>query len=283
MTNWRLLITGHNDAYVNMAIDEAILRAYRQGGLPSTLRIYGWQPPALSIGYFQDAVRELDLKKCREKSIDIVRRMTGGGIVFHADELTYSIICSEQHFGCGGSIENSFKRICSFIVSAYQRLGLEAAFAVDQDRVGKALGRKTAFCFSGREKYDILINGKKIGGNAQRRFHNIIFQHGSIPLKLNLAFAASLLKEKSPDLEQRITSLAGALARPIEFDEVAAELIKSFRELNSPQLSEGGLSGRENTLAEYLNREKYSSSDWNIFRRSSVSADENCFEKAALA
>ena len=283
LTNWRLLITGHNNAVRNMAVDEAILRSYIQGLVPPTLRIYGWQPPSLSIGYFQDPVRELDLAECKKRSIGFVRRITGGGIVFHAEELTYSIVCSRQHFRCSRSIENSFKQICSFIVRAYQALGLEAGFAIDQAEVVEALGCKTTFCFSGREKYDILINARKIGGNAQRRFHNAIFQHGSIPLRGDLSFAASLLREKPENLEQRVTTLSGALNRPIEFDEFAAELVKGFKQTNSSQLSEQDLSGQETNLAEYLNREKYTRPEWNIFRSCPVKTDEYSFKKAALA
>jgi len=283
LTNWRLLITGHNDAARNMAVDEAILRSYVQGLAPPTLRIYGWQRPALSIGYFQDPVRELDLAECKKRSIGFVRRITAGGIVFHAEELTYSIVCSHQHFRCSRSIENSFKRICSFIIRAYQALGLEAAFAIDQTEVIKSLGGKTAFCSSGREKYDILINGRKIGGNAQRRFHNTIFQHGSIPLRGDPAFAASLLRERPGHLEKRVTTLSGALERPIEFDELAVKLVKSFKQTTSPQLSEGDLSGQENDLAEYLNREKYTGPEWNIFRSCPVKTNEDSFKKTVLA
>jgi len=283
LTNWRLLITCLIDAARNMAVDEAILRSYVQGLTPPTLRIYGWQWPSLSIGYFQDPVRELDLAECKKRSIGFVRRITAGGIVFHAGELTYSIVCSHQHFRCSRSIENSFKRICSFIIRTYQALGLEAAFAIDQAKGVKNFGCKTAFCSSGREKYDILINGKKIGGNAQRRFHNTIFQHGSIPLRGDPAFAASLLREKPRHLEQRVTTLSGALGRPIEFDELAAGLVKSFKQTTSSQLSEGDLSGQEKDLAEYLNREKYTRPEWNIFRSCPVKTDEHSFKKAALA
>ncbi len=283
LTNWRLLITGHNDAARNMAVDEAVLRSYVQGLAPPTLRIYGWQRPALSIGYFQDPVRELDLAECKKRSIGFVRRITAGGIVFHAEELTYSMVCSHQHFRCGRSIKNSFKRICSFIIRAYQALGLEAAFAIDRTEAMKNFGSKTAFCSSGREKYDILINGRKIGGNAQKRFHDTIFQHGSIPLRGDPAFAASLLREKPRHLQQKVTTLSGALERPIEFDELAVRLVKSFKQTTSPQLSQANLSGQEDDLAEYLTREKYTRPEWNIFRSCPGKTDEDSFKKAVLA
>ncbi|MEA3560173.1 MAG: lipoate--protein ligase family protein [Candidatus Omnitrophota bacterium] len=284
LKNWRILMTGFNDASTNMAIDEAILKIYAQGAVVPTLRIYAWQPWAFSIGCFQDPERELDLDECRQFSVEFVRRMTGGGLVFHSRELTYSIVCSRQHFRCGSLIESSFKRICAFIIKTYQSLGLEPGFAVDQKRNKKGLGRKTAICFSGREKCDILVNNRKIGGNAQRRFRNVIFQHGFIPLELNLDFAAWFLKGREAGLKNNVISLSQALGRSIGFDELAFKLIDSFKKVNSLELVETDLSDEEKKLAEYLKKEKYSSPDWNIFRQNpGKGINANCFEEASLA
>lgn len=267
-----------------MAVDEAILRVYAQGAVVPALRIYGWQPWAFSIGCFQDPERELALDECKRFSIGFVRRMTGGGVVFHSRELTYSIVCSRQHFRCGSLVENSFKRICSFIIKTYQSLGLEAGFAIDQNRTKKNFGKKTALCFNGREKYDILINDKKIGGNAQRRFRDVIFQHGFIPLEVNLDFSSSFLKEKPLNLKNGVTSLSRALGRPIKFDELAGRLIKNFEEANSSELIKTDLSAEEKDLTEYLKRKKYSSPGWNTFRRDiEGEINANCFKEAILA
>jgi lipoate-protein ligase A len=267
LKNWRLLITGYRDGWTNMAIDEAILRAYAEGAAPPTFRIYGWQPEAFSLGYFQDPSQQLNLDECKKRSVGFVRRITGGSIVFHSQELTYSIVCSGQHFGCGSSVEDSFKRICSFIIRTYQGLGLKSGFALDQSGIKRALGRKTAFCSSGQEKYDILINAKKIGGNAQRRFRRIIFQQGFIPLKADLDFAILFLREKPLNLKNKVTFLNQALGRPIAFEELAFRLIENFKQANCLELVKRDLSDEEKNLAEYLKREKYSRPEWNIFRQ----------------
>ncbi len=88
---WRVLDTGINDAAMNMAIDEAIMLAHRGGEVPPTLRFYGWNPAAVSLGYFQKAEAAIDLGKCEQLGINVVRRLTGGRSVLHETELTYSI------------------------------------------------------------------------------------------------------------------------------------------------------------------------------------------------
>ena len=94
---WRLLQTGFANAYSNMAIDKAILVVNSEGNVPPTVRFYGWSPPAISIGYFQSLTEEVDIQACERFGVDYVRRITGGGAVFHEKELTYSIVVAESH------------------------------------------------------------------------------------------------------------------------------------------------------------------------------------------
>ena len=94
---WRLLQTGFNTAYSNMAIDRAILVANSNRHVPPTVRFYGWIPPAISLGYFQSVTEEIDVDACKKHGVDYVRRITGGGAVFHDKELTYSIVIPEAH------------------------------------------------------------------------------------------------------------------------------------------------------------------------------------------
>ena len=75
-----------------MAIDEALLRSFDPVSSPPILRLYGWSPPALSLGRFQKADQVLDLERCRADGVAVVRRVTGGGVIYHADELTLSLI-----------------------------------------------------------------------------------------------------------------------------------------------------------------------------------------------
>lgn len=87
----RLIYTGHSDAYYNMGLDQALSEEVVATGVP-VLRFYGWNPASVSIGYFQQLEAEVDLAKCEELGVDTVRRITGGGAVFHDKEVTYSFI-----------------------------------------------------------------------------------------------------------------------------------------------------------------------------------------------
>ena len=92
MTTWRLLKLKVNDAFANMAIDEAIVNARVEGLVSNTIRFYQWEPSAISIGRFQDVFNEVQVETCRRLGVDIVRRISGGGTVYHdvEGEITYS-------------------------------------------------------------------------------------------------------------------------------------------------------------------------------------------------
>src|SRR5437762_10599338 len=95
----RLLKTGYNNGYWNMALDEVLMKSVSNNADTPTLRLYGWFPTAVSIGYFQSMDQEIDVENCKKTGVDVVRRMTGGGAVLHDSELTYSFITrrSEEH------------------------------------------------------------------------------------------------------------------------------------------------------------------------------------------
>jgi len=83
MSDWRLLECKTNDASMNMATDEAILRARINDEIPNTVRFYRWNPSAISIGKFQDIENEVQLEDCGKCGVDVIRRITGGGTVYH--------------------------------------------------------------------------------------------------------------------------------------------------------------------------------------------------------
>jgi len=289
MQNWRFLDTGYNDCYINMAIDEAMFLEYALGNIPPTLRIYGWNPPALSLGHVQDPKKELNLLKCQQEGVSFVRRITGGGVIFHHNELTYSIACSlddvrDLATNMTGtpsiskfdiSVRGVYKIICSFLINAYAKLGLDAQFAIEYAKTHKIhipssdamVRRRDHFCFASNELYDIVVNGKKLGGNAQRRRKNLIFQHGSIPLKLDLKEAASFMKIIPLGLEERVSSLNKLLNRNIEFEEFKGIAKEAFENTFSIKLSKGSFTKKEELLVEELKQNKYTKSKWNLYGR----------------
>jgi lipoyl(octanoyl) transferase len=246
-----------------MALDEALLSCFdAQHSLP-VLRLYGWEPPALSVGRYQDAAAALDLELCAADGIPVVRRMTGGGIIFHASELTYSIVCAPEHIGGEVvGVKDGFRRLCSFLLGTYQRLGLDAAFATDRNLDGAVLGQRTAFCFAGKEDFDVLVNGQKIGGNAQRRLRGAILQHGSIPLESRVQQGLRYLREPAPGAAAAV-SLAELDLQP-ELRALKGMLVDAFQQRLGVRLQPEAPSGAELAEAARLEGSKYRSDDWNL-------------------
>jgi len=262
LTDWRLIDTGPLDGPTNMAIDEALLLCFDPKTTPPVLRLYGWQPPALSLGRFQQAADVLDLAHCRQAGVPVVRRITGGGVIYHTEELTYSLVCTPQQIPAAASIKESFRVLTAFLLTFYRNLGLAAAYAVDHLPSGTSLGQRTPFCFAGKETYDILIHGRKIGGNAQRRLKNLIFQHGSIPLRNMTAEGVSFLREQPTGLAESVTSLAGQGITCGE-DSLKKLLARSFQESLAITLKPSSLTPREEAMTILL-LDKYKDDNWNL-------------------
>jgi lipoyl(octanoyl) transferase len=263
MTHWRLLLSGSNDPAANMAIDEAVLRAYQNCDAAPTLRIYGWKPKGISLGYFQYPEKVLNLKNCSEYKIPFVRRITGGESIFHDDDLSYSIICSRKDLAeLTDSVKESFKILSSFIIKAYKTIGLDAGFFCEAGDAGSTV-RPSDFCFAKTNDFDISVCGRKLGGNAQKRIKKIIFQHGSIPLTLDVDRIKLFFREELSCLENSAVSLEKAAGRKIDFHELSSILEHSFRESFHVSLSQGELSPFEKVSAARLKEDKYNNQEWN--------------------
>lgn len=263
---WRLILSGHQDAYTNMALDETLLEGYlRYKALP-TLRIYGWDPSAISLGYFQDPVINLHIDECARQQVSFVRRLTGGGVLIHDNDLSYSVICSAEDLGCGRSVTESFKKTCSFLQRAYSVFGLAARFACEEDRVHMRRSSPSEmqpdFCLASNEKYDLVINGKKLGGNAQKRKKHALLQHGSIPLQ-DITRQVTVLLQHAGAFGNTFFSLNDFVRQQVGFDELQYVLIDSFCKSFGVTLVRGNLTAREEKLFRQLRDTKYATREWN--------------------
>lgn len=247
---WRLLQTGFNTAFSNMAVDRAILVVNSEGKVSPTVRFYGWIPSAISIGYFQSLADEVDITACERLGVDYVRRITGGGAVFHEKELTYSIVIPEAHPEIPKNIMKSYGRICGAIMKGLDRLGIESEYAPIND---------------------IVSGGRKISGNAQTRKLETVLQHGTVLMDVDVDKMFSLLKVPNEkikdkliaDVKQRVTSIRHILGKEIRFEEVAEVMKSGFEEEFHVELIEGKLSEEERVLAKKFERECFSAIDWN--------------------
>jgi lipoate-protein ligase A len=174
--NWFFLNSGKCDAAFNMALDEALLESVSQIGKP-VLRFYGWTEPAATFGYFQkfsEVERATHLRP-------LIRRSTGGGIVPHDADWTYSFVVPPNHEWHLLKAEESYRRIHEWIQLAFARLKIETELAQFQKaESGKRKAEIPGACFIGHEKFDLLWRGKKIAGAAQRRNKSGLLIQGSV-------------------------------------------------------------------------------------------------------
>ena len=167
--NWLLLQSGKSDAAFNMALDEALLEAMPRLSIP-VLRFYGWTEPAATFGYFQKYAEVVTATKLRP----LIRRPTGGGIVPHAADWTYSAVFPVGHEWHSLKAGESYRRIHDWLRLAFAGLRVETELA---PCCKKSLPGQ---CFVGHEKYDLLWRGKKIAGAAQRRNKLGLLIQGSV-------------------------------------------------------------------------------------------------------
>jgi lipoate-protein ligase A len=246
---WRVVELETHDAFLNMALDQAVSESVLAGNSPPTIRLYKWKPSAVSIGYFQSMNDEVDVQKCDELGIDYIRRRTGGGAVYHDNkgEITYSVVVPEQNFP--KDIRESYKIICGWIVDGLSRIGIKANFIPIND---------------------IVVNGRKISGNAQTRRGGILLQHGTILYDLDVKTMFSVLKisaEKISDkmiksVEERVTRVLNHTN--VSQEELCKALLQGFT--NGKEYETGEWSSEEMNRAKKLAKEVYCTREWN-FRR----------------
>ena len=260
---WRLLDTGESDGITNMAVDEAIMYAVREKKSPPTLRFYGWSPPCVSIGYLQ-SIDEIDLEICREKGYSLVRRLTGGRAVLHIDELTYSVIASQEEAQVAGDILTSYRRLSLGLVKSLQILGCN----VTQSDCYKSHKQGSSACFEIPSHYEVKSYGRKLIGSAQVRRNGVILQHGAIPLKGDISRLTDVLTISESDkdnlrekLLKRAIALDESIGRDATYDEVVKVIVKGFEQALNLNFETGTLSDYEKVEAAKL-KIKYLDDKW---------------------
>jgi lipoate-protein ligase A len=169
MEEWLLLRSGPGSAALNMATDEALLQNVARLGKP-VLRFYAWSEPAASFGYFQRYAEVANTTPLRP----LVRRPTGGGIVPHDCDWTYSVVVPPGHFWYQLKAIESYRRVHEWIQGAFAEMGVAAELALERRR--EAAGQ----CFVGAEQFDVVADKRKIAGAAQRRTRDGLLIQGSV-------------------------------------------------------------------------------------------------------
>jgi lipoate-protein ligase A len=148
-------------------------------------------------------------------------------VLFHNHEITYSLACSKGDIGEDPSLFVSYRRICAFLMNFYSSLGLKPYFAMESGDFAK-MSMPSRLCSASHEKYDIVVNARKIGGNAQRRTRQAVFQHGSIPLSIDWAMARRYIPSLPEGISSGATCLKEELGYLPERDALEDKLLRAF-------------------------------------------------------
>lgn len=240
MNKFRVIpLEEEEDSFMKMATEEAIMNAVRTGAVPPTLRFYSWKQPAVALGFFQQADKELNLEACKKDKIEIFRRITGGGAVYKSPEfeLNYSFIIREDEPTIPKDVEKSYKLICGALQKGLEKLGFKTTF---------------------KPINDLLLNGKKISGNAQTRVNNVLLHHGTILLKPEAKKMFSYLNIDDEKLRAKKVSNAQELVtglweqKKVSKKELEEAITKGFEETFAKQALSASLNTKEKKDAQQL-------------------------------
>ncbi|HVN66974.1 MAG TPA: lipoate--protein ligase family protein [Candidatus Sulfotelmatobacter sp.] len=218
-----------------MELDLQLFRDFELKKIKPTLRTYSWQPPCISLGYAQKIKDEIDVAKAEALGWDVVKRPTGGGIVFHnTAEVTYSLVMAIDDPVLPKGLVPSYRKISEAIVMALKELGVDAEIRnTKYETLNKSEIRNSKvlnqLCFSYPAEYEVVVDGKKIVGSAQKRGRVALLQQGSIFVRATPEEHLKVLKK--PHAELNAISLEEVLGRQVEHAEVAAALVKGFSSL----------------------------------------------------
>lgn len=241
----RYLPYREENGYLSMGLDESLLLLRANELIPDTFRFYSFSPSCVSIGYFQSLKSSIDMDYCDRNNIDYVRRITGGGNVFHdcSGEITYSVVISERNVP--ENILDSFEFLYGGIIIGLKKLNINVEF--------KPLN-------------DLMLNSKKLSGSAQTRKFGVILQHGTLMYNTNIELMERILRisDKKIEIKKRVTTLANE-GYNFEKQELIKCLKEGFEEIYG-ESNEENISNEELNIARKLSKEKYETKEWNYKR-----------------
>lgn len=222
-----------------MEYDESLAHTLLVSDHASVVRVYGWQPPAISLGWHQD-VNEIDVDMAAAAGIDVVRRPTGGRAILHSDEVTYSVVMVASQKG----VLSVYQSISEALTRGLRALGAQVVLEKSQPHFPSLYRSPSSVaCFASAARYEIQISGRKLVGSAQRRYarpdeKEVVLQHGSILLGDDHLRIVDFMRRLDGDqrarmreeLRDKTTDLSSALGRRVKSEEVILALRRGFEE-----------------------------------------------------
>lgn len=253
VSTWRFINSGVRSGAFNMGCDEKLAQELLAGAGVPTLRLYQWEPWAISLGYNQEE-SDIDVARCERDGVDVVRRPTGGRAILHADELTYSVVLPAPR----ANVLQVYNDISRALVRGLQMFGVNVALQKAQPDFARAYSHASSIpCFTSTARYEIEWEGRKLVGSAQRRFSDgeqqVVLQHGSIlcsPAHQRLADYLNLDDQEvkqgiRDELEKKTADLATIRGAAVNLVDLASCLRRGFElewgitfsELTDPELT----------------------------------------------
>ncbi|MCB2087926.1 MAG: biotin/lipoate A/B protein ligase family protein [Sphingomonadaceae bacterium] len=263
---FRVVDAGRLSGRENIALDSALIEARLAGEIGDTLRFITFEPCAL-IGRHQDLAQELNLEACRERGVQTVRRMSGGGAIFMDEgQLGWALVCDRRVLGTA-TLPDVTEKICTAIAAGISKLGVDARF---------------------RPRNDIEIEGRKVSGTGGFFDGNILIFQGTVILDIDPAAMMAVLNVPQAKLEKRqladagarVTSLKAELGEMPSLEAVKAALLEGLAEVLDIEAVPEELSEREKQLAkeafdEEIGREEFVAEICDPAREAGVFAGQN--------
>jgi lipoate-protein ligase A len=264
MSGWRLIDDREpEEGAWNMAVDEMLFAAAEEGRAEGPiLRLYAWRPWCLSIGYHQELREACDRDHCLKAGYDVVRRLTGGKAVLHADEITYSVVArhDEAPFA-GAGLAGTYGLVADALAESLKILGLKVTMTMRPLRIPPKGG---APCFLVPSEKEILVEGRKVVGSAQRRGAKAFLQHGAVPLHLDYEELARATGQGAERVDMYRKAFAGVsdVNPAVDGDALREALARGFRRTFGTEWTERSLREGERREAEKIRAERYASRAW---------------------
>ena len=244
--SWRLIVDGDLPGSRNMARDVALLEAVSEGVSPPTLRLYGWDPPCLTLGRHQgDEAADFDF--CSAEGIDVVRRPTGGRALLHHLELTYAVVAPLGRGLLPRGLQDAYRMICGALVQAMRALGVNAELTGGDVNLQLPGPRSTVPCFEAPAGGEVVVAGRKLIGSAMRAHGSAVLQHGAILIDWDSRLQAGAMGlEDDSFLRPQVTTLCDELESPPNRAVLEQMMLQAFADELEVELQAAPTTAAEN-------------------------------------
>lgn len=244
-----------------MALDEAISEAVKQRLSPPTLRLYEWDRPSVSIGYFQK-ISEINIDYCNKEDYPVVRRLTGGRAILHDSELTYSFSALTDSDPFKGTLRDNYAIISNALIAGLRKYDINAVMSFDKKRDPNY---RNPACFKSMSFGEVTVDGKKIIGSAQKRYKDSFLQHGSLVLSFDAKPLKKVLNGSNTSEFKDVGALSN-YAPEINPAGLGNTLKEAFETTLGIKLISDEPTKFELKLARDLEKNRYSARKWNYRR-----------------